>query len=329
MNHPPDLNDLPNATRLGWPWSDAPAHNSGELPDVDEWPRISIVTPSFNQAQYLEETIRSVLLQGYPNLEYIIIDGGSSDGSVEVIKKYENWLTYWESQEDAGQSQAINKGFAKSTGEIMAWINSDDTYAPGAFFNVAETFLSHDTLWVAGLTHKIDAKGQIIIRGKKFEESLENWFIGAPYLQPGIFWLRDLWQKTGELDESLHYSFDYDLLMRFIQHQTFANWLDQHIANFRIHPESKTGKDQLKFIPERRAVYQRYPYPGKDLRKKIYIWKMRRERKARIFMSLLGELTLSEVLFRIMITSPWYFTRIRFLYWIQKKLKNRKAWKIS
>jgi len=112
---PPPPND-----RVGWPWTEATPPAGETLPDGRPWPKISIVTPSYNQGQFIEETIRSVLLQGYPNLEYLIIDGGSTDGSVEIIRKYEPWLAYWVSERDGGQSEAINKGFRRATGEIVA-----------------------------------------------------------------------------------------------------------------------------------------------------------------------------------------------------------------
>src|SRR5205823_3046168 len=129
-----DLKLMPvSPGRVGWPWTFQglpSAARNAERP----WPRISVVTPSFNQGRFIEETIRSVLLQAYPNLEYIIIDGGSTDNTVEIIKKYEPGITYWVSEKDRGQSHAINKGFARATGDIFAWLCSDDVYAPGALY---------------------------------------------------------------------------------------------------------------------------------------------------------------------------------------------------
>ncbi|MFC2064939.1 glycosyltransferase family 2 protein [Chloroflexota bacterium] len=317
------INELPKTTKTGWPWKEKPRPYSGTMPDFSTWPKISIVTPSYNQAKYLEETIRSVLLQDYPNLEYIIIDGGSTDGSVEIIRKYAPWLAYWVSEQDNGQSHAINKGFERSTGEILAWINSDDFYAPHAFKNSAKSFIESKTLWVAGITHKVNSAGDIIWFGKRHEEKQENWYIGSPYLQPGVFWSRDLWKSVERLDESLHYSFDYDLLMRFIQHQPFATWIDHHLANFRVHSQSKTSKDQLKFMKERQKVYKRYPIGTKNLLVRCYIWKMRRERKSRIYMSLKDKsYPLFKKLLYIFFTTPWFYTRANFLYWIKKGLTS-------
>ena len=129
--------------KTGWPWTEIPEPMPETLPDGSPWPKISVVTPSFNQGQFIEETIRSVLLQGYPNLEYIIIDGGSTDNTLEVIRKYEPWLTYWVSEPDRGQSHAINKGIGKAMGEILFWLNSDDLVLPSVFFRIAKMFRIH------------------------------------------------------------------------------------------------------------------------------------------------------------------------------------------
>src|SRR5213592_2149932 len=130
----PCLVDLPAPPwgKSGWPWTVESPQLTDTRPDGYPWPRISIVTPSYNQGQFIEETIRSVLLQGYPNLEYIVIDGGSTDESIAILRKYEKWIAHWVSERDKGQSEAINKGFAQATGEIFAWLNSDDVYERGA-----------------------------------------------------------------------------------------------------------------------------------------------------------------------------------------------------
>ena len=131
----------PPSGRKGWPWTEMETSLPSTREDGSQWPRITVVTPSYNQGIYLEETIRSVICQGYPNIEHIIIDGGSSDDSIEVIQKYEPWISYWVSEKDKGQAHAINKGFRKSTGAWVGWQNSDDTYAPRTFAAIAEAEL--------------------------------------------------------------------------------------------------------------------------------------------------------------------------------------------
>ncbi|GAI34604.1 unnamed protein product, partial [marine sediment metagenome] len=170
----PTLTHLPPppAGKTGWPWIEESPQLPDTLPDGSLWPRVSIITPSYNQGQFIEETIRSVLLQGYANLEYIIMDGGSTDDSVEIIRKYEPWLTYWVSEPDRGQAHAIDKGFARSTGEILAWLNSDDTYLPGAIAKSVR-LLNDDpnAEAICGGELQIDSQGIVI--AERFVQSAE------------------------------------------------------------------------------------------------------------------------------------------------------------
>jgi glycosyltransferase involved in cell wall biosynthesis len=132
--HCPRRVELPASPlgRRGWPWTEESPQVPDTMPDGRPWPKVTIVTPSYNQGQFIEESMRSVLLQGYPDLEYIVIDGGSSDDSVDKIRRYEQWLEFWVSEPDSGQSNAINKGWRRSRGDVIAWLNSDDIYAPSA-----------------------------------------------------------------------------------------------------------------------------------------------------------------------------------------------------
>jgi glycosyltransferase involved in cell wall biosynthesis len=217
-------------------------------------PKISIITPSYNQGQYIEETIRSVLLQNYPNLEYIIIDGGSTDNSVEIIQKYADRLAYWVSEPDKGQSQAILKGFARATGDIMAWINSDDIYAPGSLMAVAAAAIQQPlAAWFAGRCDTLE-NGKVIKRGKRWHGGLEIWYIRDILMQPGVFWRKTLWQTNGGLDETLHYSFDYELWLRFAAVQPFPFWISQCVAFYRSHTATKTSNHPERFLQENQLI---------------------------------------------------------------------------
>src|SRR5579863_7058205 len=138
----PRLADLPPPPdgKTGWPWTEESPSMPPCRTDGTAWPRISIVTPSYNQGEFIEETIRSILLQGYPDLEYFVLDGGSTDGSVDVIRKYQPWLTWWDSGKDDGQTDAINRGLQKSSGQLFNWINSDDMLLPNGLFEIASAF---------------------------------------------------------------------------------------------------------------------------------------------------------------------------------------------
>jgi glycosyltransferase involved in cell wall biosynthesis len=211
-------------------------------------PKISIITPSFNQATFLERTIQSVIRQDYSNYEYIVIDGASTDESVEIIKKYGDKLAYWVSEKDRGQSHAINKGFKRATGDIFCWINSDDCLKPGALSCVAKQLSNYqDCLWLVGACELIDEQGNPIDIRKINEISLStfanwntNWFT-----QQSTFWTRTLLDKVGLLNESLHYAMDYDLWLRmFAESNPIA--IDRVLAQYRFHSKAKCVNDKDK-----------------------------------------------------------------------------------
>ena len=232
---------------------------SGQAGQVATWPRISIVTPSYNQGQFIEETIRSVLLQGYPNLEYIIMDGGSTDSSVEIIKKYEPWLAYWVSEPDRGQSHAINKGLVVSTGDVLAYLNADDVYEPGALAAVARCFDEYpeaDLVYGDGVLIAEDGEG---IRHLQIQyESSEALAYGrGGLLQPSVFWRRRLYERIGPFDESLHYALDYDYWLRASKVAVFQH-APERLSRFRQHDSSKSSGGWLNFINEGYRIYDRY-----------------------------------------------------------------------
>ena len=249
----PTLNELPPPPpgKSGWPWTEESPQLPDTMPDGRPWPRVSIVTPSYNQGRFIEETIRSVLLQGYPDLEYIIIDGGSTDGSVEIIRKYEKWLTYWVSEPDGGQSDAINKGFRVSTGEILAWLNSDDTYMPGAIGKSASFLDEHPLVgMVYGDCNVIDEHSRVIslLRTQKFDLYRELCFSNT-IPQPSAFFRRSVVEGVGLLDTELHYAMDYDLWIRIALASEIVR-IPGVIANFRRHEGTKSVSQGKKFWPE-------------------------------------------------------------------------------
>lgn len=209
---------------------------------MNNYPRISIVTPSFNQGKYLEKTILSVLEQGYPNLEYIIIDGGSTDESVEIIRKYADRLTYWVSEPDRGQSHAINKGFERATGDIFGWLNSDDFLYPGALHEVSQFFDNNPGLMVlVGGGDYLDEAGELIVRTippKVDLEALYSWFDNY-FWQPSTFIHRRAWEASGSLDESLNFAMDFDLWLRIAKLFSIATTAEVLSASLK-HDDAKT-----------------------------------------------------------------------------------------
>lgn len=246
----PRLEALPPAPvgKTSWPWTAAPPALEPRMPDGGAWPRITIVTPSFNQVQWLETTIRSVLLQGYPNLEYIVVDGASTDGSVDVVRKYDAWLDDWRSEPDGGQPDAINKGLAAATGEILGWINSDDLLMPGALRHVA--LLTRErpdaVAWVGGC-YRIDTDGRvtdtILPRGLD-RDTLADWGKEGFFYQPSCFFAAGPWREIGSLDERLEYGFDVDLWLKLAERGPFVG-TDEVLSAALFHPLAKSGQGRM------------------------------------------------------------------------------------
>ena len=223
------------------------------------WPRITIVTPSYNQGQFLEETILSVVGQQYPNLEFIIIDGGSTDNSVEVIKKYEKHLNCWVSEKDNGQGAAINKGFARATGDIMAWLNSDDMYLPGTLHHIASKLNSISPEIVFGNCIHIRENSPLVtgsdVQGR---HTTMNLVLADYIIQPSTFWTKDLWLKTGTLDESLVFGFDWEWFIRAKKAGGIFTPEVKYLSLYRIHGEHKTGVGGERRLRELATIYGRH-----------------------------------------------------------------------
>lgn len=261
----PLLKELPPPPlgKEGWPWTEESHYLPDTTPDGHPWPKISIVTPSYNQAKFLEETIRSILLQGYPNLEYLVIDGASGDESPPIIQKYERWLTYWVSEKDQGQTQAINKGINRCNGEIFNWINSDDQLQPNTLFEVAKKWREETPHLVAGEALTIDPPSNRVLhhwQPKRISEPLtfiKKSQLGAGLAQPSIFLSLSLVKSLGGVREDLHHAFDWALYLRIImlfRSRLRMSIIPQVLSHAYSHPDAKAEKQWGKFIQEGKKV---------------------------------------------------------------------------
>ena len=222
-------------------------------------PLVSIITPSFNQAKFLEATIQSVFEQDYPHIEYIIVDGGSTDGSVDVIKKYEEKLAWWVSEKDKGQTDAINKGFARATGEILAWINSDDSYNPQAVGQAVKYLIENpEVAMVYADCNFVNETGQVIGKFNSAQTDyrrLREGYVHIP--QQTMFFRAKYWKELGPLDPSFFFAMDYDLWTRIASKAQIKYLAGQTWANFRIHDLGKTSTHDDQCWPEMLKVHYR------------------------------------------------------------------------
>jgi glycosyltransferase involved in cell wall biosynthesis len=224
-------------------------------------PSLTVVTPSFNQGEFIERTIRSVLDQGYPNLEYVIVDGGSTDGTLEVIRRYEDRLAWWVSEPDRGQTEAINKGIERTGGEIVAYLNSDDYYLPGAFDEAVEALERSERRWTAGAVVDIAEGDPPLELGvwqpdppSASEGPLRgrHWWLLAPWHvpQPSTFWRRELFERHGLFRDDMHFAFDAEFMLRLAMAGEMPELLrDQVLAARSEHPAQKS-RDFSRWLPE-------------------------------------------------------------------------------
>jgi glycosyltransferase involved in cell wall biosynthesis len=220
--------------------------------------KISIVIPTFNQGNFIEQTIKSVITQNYPKLELIIIDGGSEDNTVDIIRKYEKYLKFWVSERDKGQAHAINKGLTKCTGDIFNWLNSDDYLEPGSLHQIAAAFADEQINMVAGKVRTFSKLSEEIIPNQKLSaKGLMCWEPGVKFVQPGVWMRRDLLEKSGGIDEQYHYSFDWDLYIRYLYHFPNVKELDDLLVHFRLHGDSKTQSMYEKFQMEQNLIIEK------------------------------------------------------------------------
>lgn len=280
----PTLTELPSPPlgKTGWPWTEETPQLLDTMPDGRPWPRVSIVTPSYNQGQFIEESIRSVLLQGYPDLEFLIIDGASTDGSVDIIRKYGPWLAYWMSEPDRGQSHAINIGLERSTGRLFNWHNADDVLTPNSLATTAAAAVRYPSAsYVHGYRIVIDSQSNVLCDTKhtlgcktdfvpELTRSVSNLKGGC---QPGCLMDQTLVVELGMVDEDLHYIMDVDLTLRLALVRP-PLYIGHPVVYSRVYPDVKSCSWNAQRAKER-LILARKLFSRTDLPPAV--WELRRE----------------------------------------------------
>lgn len=225
-----------------------------------ELPKISVITPSFNQGQFIEQTIISVISQQYPNIEYIIMDGGSNDDTVEIIKKYEKHIAHWQSKKDDGQAAAINEGFKMATGDILCWLNSDDMYMPGVFDKVVQKFAGNDKPKIVFGNCLHFTEGNKKTRGSNVVKSHERFNLSlCDYIiQPSSFWNRKVWDTVGPLNEEFTFAFDWDWFIRAEKKGVELVPVPEYFSLYRIHDSHKSGSGDKRRAEELKRIVSLY-----------------------------------------------------------------------
>jgi len=302
---------------------------------IPEMPLVSVITPSFNQGRFIEETIKSVAEQDYPRIEHIVVDGGSSDESLSIIKRYSDRLT-WVSEKDRGQADAINKGFMMAKGDILCWLNSDDTYEPGAISTAVNYLLeNNDVAMVYGEGNEIDEEGHLIQRFPATQQ-FDLWTLVNIWdyiLQPTVFFRRSVFASVGMLDLSLNWCLDWDLWIRIGSHFKVEH-IDYVFANSRIYPQTKTGSGGFKRFREIVSIMRKYgrrryplgyfifledtienllsrsiPFLYKVLRRPLTWWRIKADKKRATYQGVYGDSWLGKRAF-FMLRSPENTDRI-------------------
>ena len=275
---------IPPAGKKGWPWDAAVRRVPERMPNGQPWPRITVVTPAYNQAAFLEETMRSVLMQGYPNLEYIVINDGATDNTEEVIRRYESCLDFWTTQKNSGQPMAVNNGMAQATGEVLGWINSDDLLLPRALERTALARMNPEVKITCGFREVIDSDSRILwhwVHPRPNNEDLKR----ICYLaQETVFWNREVWEKVGPLGAKWQYALDFDLWQKFMAAGYQFHLIPFFLGCFRVHPQHKGITMVDVRTQELAEIYK--TYLGREVSERVLDQEIRYSKRMRLILRL-------------------------------------------